>query len=267
MFNHLVWNDQDFREFFTADFSFVSSDLARLYGLPAPAEEFIKVAYPADSGRSGVLGHGSFLVLTSKPAETSPTSRGLFIRNQFLGQEVPPPPPGVDTTLPAITENAPLTNRQRLDIHLNNESCAGCHRLIDPIGLAFEQYNAIGVFQPKMTLQFSSRGDESRGRRPTMIELDLDTSGYIQGMENSAFSSPKELGRLLAESNACQKCIVKMLFRYALGREESAGEQQTLEDLLAKFRSSGYRFQELVVALVTSDAFLPPATAPPTPSP
>ena len=96
LFNHLVWRDQNFMEFFTANYTFVSTDLARLYGLPAPAEEFAKVEYPADSGRSGVLGHGSFLVLTSKPAETSPTARGLFVRNHFLGHEVPPPPPGVE---------------------------------------------------------------------------------------------------------------------------------------------------------------------------
>jgi Protein of unknown function (DUF1592)/Protein of unknown function (DUF1588)/Protein of unknown function (DUF1585)/Protein of unknown function (DUF1587)/Protein of unknown function (DUF1595) len=256
LFGHLVWRDQNFLEFFTANYTFVSTDLARLYGLPEPSEEFAKVEYPADSSRSGVLGHGSFLVLTSKPAETSPTARGLFVRNHFLGHEVPPPPPGVDTTLPSITENAPLTNRQRLDIHLNSEACAGCHRLIDPIGLAFEQYNAIGAFQPKMTLQFSARGDESRSRRPTMIELDLDTAGYIQGMENSTFSTPKELGRLLADSSACQKCIVKQLFRYCLGREETASDQPLIEDLLAKFRASGYRFKELIIALVTSDLFL-----------
>ncbi len=84
LFNHLVWDDQNFMEFFTASYTFVNPDLARLYGLPAPDEEFAKVEYPADSGRSGVLGHGSFLVLTSKPAETSPTARGLFVRNQFL---------------------------------------------------------------------------------------------------------------------------------------------------------------------------------------
>jgi hypothetical protein len=258
LFRHLVWHDQNFLEFFTADYTFISSDLARLYGLPAPSEEFARVAYPPDSGRSGILGHGTFLVLTSKPAETSPTSRGLFIRNHFFGQEVPPPPPGVDTTLPAITENAPLTNRQRLDIHLNSEACAGCHRLIDPIGVAFEQYNAIGAFQPKMTLQFSARGDEGRGRRPTMIELDLDTTGYIQGVENSEFKTPKELGRLLAESPACQKCIVKQLFRYAFGREEAPSDQPVIEDLLAKFRASGYRFRELVIAVVTSDPFLKP---------
>jgi hypothetical protein len=204
------------------------------------------------------LGHGSYLVLTSKPAETSPTSRGLFIRNHFLGQEVPPPPPGVDTTLPAVTEDAPLTNRQRLDIHLNSEACAGCHRLIDPIGFAFEQYNAIGAFQPKMTLQFSARGDESRGRRLAQVELDLDTTGYIQGVENSEFKTPQELGRLLADSPACQKCIVKHLFRYAFGREEDPSDQPVIEDLLAKFRSSGYRFRELVIAVVTSDPFLKP---------
>ena len=114
LFNHLVWGDRNFMEFFTADYTFVNADLARLYGLPAPAEEFAKVDYPADSGRSGVLGHGSFLVLTSKPAETSPTARGLFVRNHFLGQEIPPPPAGVNTVLPNVTEDAPMTNRQRL---------------------------------------------------------------------------------------------------------------------------------------------------------
>lgn len=256
LFNHLAWNDQNFMEFFTASYTFVNSDLARLYGLPAPDTEFGRVEYPADSTRAGILGHGSFLVSTSKPGETSPTARGLFVRNHFLGQEIPPPPPGVNATLPAITENAPLTNRQRLDVHLNSESCAGCHRLIDPIGFGFEQYNAIGVFQPKMSLVFANRGDEARGRRPTNIELDLDTSAYIQGVEDSNFSTPKELGRLLAENPACQKSIVKQVFRYALGREETAADDPAIEVLVAKFRSSGYRFRELVVALVTSDVFL-----------
>src|SRR4029453_8914911 len=73
LFNHLVWHDQNFLEFFTANYTFANADLARLYGLPAEGEDYSKVEYPADSGRSGVLGHGSFLVLTSKPAETSPT--------------------------------------------------------------------------------------------------------------------------------------------------------------------------------------------------
>lgn len=258
LFDHLVFSDQNFMEFFTADYTFISSDLARLYGLSEPAGEFARVAYPADSGRSGVLGHGSFLVLTSKPAETSPTARGLFIRNHFLGHEVPPPPPGVDTTLPNITEDAPRTNRQRLEIHLKDESCAACHRLIDPIGMAFEQFNAVGTFEEKMQLFFGSRG-AGAGARRAMIELDLDTSGYIQGMANSDFTSPKELGRLLAGSPASQKCIVKQLFRYAFGREETPSDQPVIETLLERFRDPGYRFRELIVALVTSDLFLQPA--------
>src|SRR5262249_4706378 len=158
---------------------------------------------------------------------TSPTARGLFVRNHFLGHEIPPPPPGVNAVLPNITENAPMTNRQRLDVHLNSESCSSCHRLIDPIGLGFERYNAIGAFQAKMMLQFQAarNSDEERGRRPATVELDVDPSGYIQGIEDSSFSSPKELGRLLAESRTCQRYIVKQLFRYAFGREETLNDQ------------------------------------------
>jgi hypothetical protein len=256
LFNHLVWGDRSFLEFFTADYTFVNPDLARLYGLPVPAEEFAKVAYPADSGRAGVLGHGSFLVLTSKPAETSPTARGLFVRNQFLAQEIPPPPAGLNAVLPVVTEDAPMTNRQRLAVHLNSESCAGCHRLIDPIGLSFEQYNAIGAFQKKMVLQFVvDREGGGRGRR-TMKELDVDPSGFIQGMEDSAFSTPRELGRLLAGSKTCQKAIVKQLFRYAFGRQETEKDQPAIDAMLAKFRDSGFRFRELIVAVATSDLFL-----------
>lgn len=257
LFNHLVWRDKNFMEFFTANYTFVSSDLARLYDMPAPAEEFAMVEYPADSGRSGVLGHGSFLVETSKPAETSPTARGLFIRNHFLGHEIPPPPPGVNAVLPALSESSPKTNRQRLDIHLNSESCAGCHKLIDPIGLGFEQYNAIGAFQKKMALQFpASRADEQKGRRSMTIELEIDTSGFIQGLENSEFSTPRELGKILAESKTCQKNITKQLFRYGFGRQETVNDLPVLDTMFETFRDSGFRFRELVIALVTSDLFL-----------
>ena len=93
-------------------------------------------------------------------------------------------------------------------------------------------------------------------RRSTTIELDVDASGYIQGIEDSEFSTPKQLGRLLAESKTCQKCIVKQLFRYAFGREETPNDQPVIDDLLEEFRGSGFRFRELIVALVTSDLFL-----------
>jgi hypothetical protein len=250
LFHHLVWEDRDFREFFTADYTFINSDLARLYDLPAPDEDFALVKYPADSGRAGVLGHGAFLVATSKPAETSPTERGLFIRNHFLGHEVPPPPPGVNTMLPDITQDAPQTNRQRLQVHLNSEACSNCHRLIDPIGFGFEQYDAAGKFQKKTSLRFGDR------RNPVTVELDVDTSAYIQGIDDSTFSTPKELGRILAANESCQKCIVKQLFRYAFGREELPGDQPVIDKMLVRFRDSGFRFRELIIALVTSKLFL-----------
>ena len=252
LFQNLVWNDQNFMEFFTADYTFINAELAKLYGLPEPAEEYARVAYGASSGRAGVLGHGSFLVATSNPAETSPTSRGLFVRNQFLGQEVPAPPPGVNTSLPELTVEAPLTNRQRLAVHLNSESCASCHRLIDPIGLGFEQYNSIGAFEEKMLVRSGGR----RGAPSTMVELAIDTTAHIQGLENSEFSTPKELGRILAQSKTCQKCIVKQLFRYAFGRQETGSDQPVIDAVFEKFRDSDFRFRELIVAIATSDLFL-----------
>jgi len=87
-------------------------------------------------------------------------------------------------------------------------------------------------------------------------ELDVDTSGFIQGMEDSEFSTPRELGRLLAESKTCQKAVVKQLFRYAFGRQETVSDQPTIDALVERFRKSGFRFRELIVALVTSELFL-----------
>jgi hypothetical protein len=257
LFNYLVWEDRDFREFFTANYTFVSSDLSRLYGLPVPPQEYARVEYPPDSGRAGVLGHASILTLTSKPSDTSPTERGLFVRSHFLCHEVPPPPPGVNTALPETTEDKPMTNRDRLAIHLNSEACAGCHRLVDPIGLGFEQYDAIGAFRKELTLNFrSDYDDEDERPKNVEIKLPIDSSAHVQGIANSEFSTPKELGAILAADGSCQKCIVKQVFRYAFGREETAADQAAIEGILKAFQGSGYRFRELLVALITSKPFL-----------
>jgi hypothetical protein len=259
LFNHLVWEDGDFREFFTADYTYLSTDLARLYGVPAPPEEFARVSYPPESGRAGVLGHASLLTLTSKPSDTSPTERGLFIRDHFLCHDVPPPPPGVNTALPVVTDAKPMTNRERLGVHLNSEACASCHRLIDPIGLGFEQYDAIGAFREQLTLSFRSEYEDDDGdQRPERIEvnLPLDTTAHVQGIEGSEFATPKELGRILAADSGCQKCIVKKMFRYAFGREETVADQPAIEGILKAFQDSGFHFRELIVALVASKPFL-----------
>src|SRR2546426_6129908 len=118
--------------FLAADYCFLTAVLAAFYGIPAPAIEFDRVPFPDESQRAGLLGQGTLLTLTSKPDDTSPTSRGLFVREQFLCQHVAEPPPGVNTNLPPVTEAKPQTNRERMGIHLFNESCSVCHKLIDP---------------------------------------------------------------------------------------------------------------------------------------
>ena len=101
-----------------------------------------------------------------------------------------------------------------------------------------------------MNLKFGSRD------KPLIKELDLDTSAFVQGIPKSEFSRPKELGKLLAKSETCQRCIVKQYFRYAFGREESPADQPILDAAFEKFRDSGFRFRELIMAVVTSKLFL-----------
>src|SRR5262245_46958350 len=103
LLGHLVWDDGNFMEAFTADYSFLNSDLSSVYGVPAPSGEFERVNFPAASHRAGLLGQASFLSSNAGPVETSPTARGTFVREQFLCQHVPNPPPGVNTEVPEPT--------------------------------------------------------------------------------------------------------------------------------------------------------------------
>jgi len=109
LFRSLVWQDGNFLDFFKADYAYLSPELAKLYGLPSPREPWARVDFGAGSPRAGIIGQGTFLALTSKPADTSPTERGLFVREHFLCQVVPPPPAGVNTTLPPVTDEKPTT--------------------------------------------------------------------------------------------------------------------------------------------------------------
>jgi hypothetical protein len=251
-----VWNGRNFLDVFTANYAFVNSDLASLYNIPAPAGEFERVEFPADSDRAGVAGAGSFLMLTSKPGETSPTARGLFVREQFLCQHVPDPPPGVNTNLPPLQEEKPMTIRERLGEHVSNPSCASCHNLIDPIGFGLERFDAIGRRMEKVRVTVPlSRAD--RDKKPVSVELPIDSSGRIAGIANSEFSSPKELGRVLAASPQCQECVVKQLFRYQAGRLESIADREIIRRSFDEFRASQFRFKQLIIAIAKWTEFPP----------
>jgi len=253
LLQHLVWNDGNFMEAFTADYSFLNSDLAGVYGLPAPPGEFERVGFPASSHRAGLLGQASFLSSNAGPVETSPTARGIFVREQFLCQHVPNPPPGVNTEVPEPTIERPLARRQRMQAHVENPTCASCHRLMDPIGFGLENYDAIGQWRDNEVIEFEGG---RRGTPATKVELPIDRKGEIAGLANGVFSDPKQIGRLLADSRACQECIVKQVFRYAFGRPETPADRETVRTAYTVFRDSGFRFKELLVALVRSPQFL-----------
>jgi hypothetical protein len=249
----LVWSDRNFMDLFTANYGYVSADLASIYRVPPPTKEFERMPFPAGSERAGILGQTLFLAQTAKPEESSPTARGLFVREQFLCQHVPDPPAGVNTNLPPVTEAKPQTNRDRMSEHATNPSCATCHKLIDPIGFGLEKFDAVGARRDKFTLQFGApRGEGGGGRRPApkTVSLDIDGSGFVTGIPDSQFSSPAQLGEVLAKSAQCQECVVKKYFRYVSGRLETPADRPLIRNLTESFRKSQFRFKELVVNLM-----------------
>ncbi len=251
----LVWNDRNFMDLFTAKYGYVSAELAPIYKVPPPAKEFARIDFTPESERAGLLGQTLFLALTAKPEDSSPTARGLFVREQFLCQHVPDPPAGVNTNLPPVTEARPQTNRDRMSEHATNPSCATCHKLIDPIGFGLEKFDAVGARREKFTLTFlSGRGEDEEGKKrrqpPKTIDLDINAKGYVTGIPDSQFSSPAELGAALAKSTPCQECVVKQYFRYISGRLETPADRPAIHKLLSDFRNSQFRFKEFIVSLM-----------------
>jgi hypothetical protein len=258
----LVWNDRNFMGLFTANYGYANGDLAAIYGVEPPSKEFDRVSFPAGSERAGLLGQALFLAITAKPEDSSPTARGLFVREQFLCQHVPEPPAGVNTNLPPFTEERPQTNRDRMSEHATNPSCATCHKLIDPIGFGLERFDAIGAKREKFELQFAEPREEGRRRRQMKtVELEIDPAGYVAGISDSEFSSPSELGAVLAKSEQCQECIVKQYFRYTFGRMETPADRPLIRKVLEAFEKSEFRFKELIVALMRERALLEPGEA------
>jgi hypothetical protein len=151
-----------------------------------------------------------------------------------------------------VTEAKPQTNRDRMSEHATNPSCATCHKLIDPIGFGLEKFDAVGARRDQFSLQFRSAGGKGgggRGMAPKTVSLNLDTAGNVAGIPDSQFSSPAELGAVLAKSAQCQECMVKQYFRYTAGRMETPADRPLILDAVAEFRKSQFQFQELIVSL------------------
>ncbi len=230
--------DGDLREILDSRTSFVNAELARLYQIPGEVPEtgFTKIEQPDNSPRAGLLTSGAFLALNAHATVTSPTYRGRFIRQYLLCQEIPPPPAGVNTTLPAGDPNTqPETLRQRIErLHLQQPTCAGCHNLMDPLGFSLESFDAIGAY------------------RTTENGLPIDTRGELDGAK---FSNARQLAGILRDRTDVAACISRLTYRYASGHLESMGEKRVLKSLSDAFADSGFSFQHLVLDIVTSDGF------------
>ncbi|MBM4292419.1 MAG: DUF1592 domain-containing protein [Deltaproteobacteria bacterium] len=229
-------DDADLRDALTTPETFLTPRLAALYGVPAPAREgFARVTLPAWAGRAGLLGQASILSLFAHANSSSATLRGKFVRTVLLCQEIPPPPVGVNTAIPEPSGEA-RTLRERVREHLESPSCAGCHGLLDPIGLALERFDGVGRWR-----------DRDNGAL-------IDASGELDGVP---FDDALGLGRAVRAHPAFGPCVARTLTRYAAGRAATEEEGPLVEDLAARFAALGYRLKPLLLEVVMSPLFLP----------
>jgi hypothetical protein len=232
-------HDEDFRGVFNARSTFLNAELARLYGVPMAAGTtgFVRMELPEGTGRGGILTAAGVLALTAHPNATSPTARGRYVRERLLCERVPDPPGNVNLDLGEADGGVTPTLRERLERHRRDPACAGCHARTDPVGLGFEDFDALGA------------------RRATEGGRPVDARGDLDGQR---FDGARALGALLARDGRVARCITRQLFRYAsarIDRAADAGEQGLLDALTARFAASGYRFQALLVETVASEGF------------
>lgn len=241
---HVLWTgDHKLSTLLTTPVAFVTPALAAIYGVSAPgasATAPAMVTLPDGQGRSGILTQASFLAVQAHPDQTSPVLRGKFVRAKLMCQ--PPPPPPADANISVPDVSAAKTARDRFAGHLSaGTSCNGCHQLMDPIGLTFEKFDAVGSY------------------RETENRVAIDVSGNVSGATdpalNGTFNGVRELGARLAASDQVRDCMAVQWFRYGAGRNEEVPDGCSLSGLQDAFAASGGDLDELFVALTQTDAF------------
>jgi hypothetical protein len=223
-------------ELLSAPYTFVNGDLARHYGVTGPTgAAYERVFMP---GRSGILTQG-MLLAHDKPTRSSIVRRGLKIRLDLLCDRVPAPPNDVQLNLEALGDG--LTQRERLEQHRTAPSCAGCHTLMDPIGVVFEGFDAMG----------RARSEDESGEA-------VDTSSAITATRdlNGPVADAAALGQALANSQQVRDCYVTQSFRFFYGRDYTSADQCSMAELSIAFRDSKQSLSELIVALTQTDQFL-----------
>ena len=240
---HLVVRKGDYRDLFTTRDTFISPGVAAIYGLKA-SPNWSPYTFPADAPRAGVLTQVSFLAVHAHPGRSSPTLRGKAMREILLCQPVPPPPPNVDFSAVEDPKSPFKTVRERINFHQKNPACAGCHKIMDPMGLALENFDGVGRYR-----------DTERG-------APIDVSGTLDG---KSFKDVAGLGKVLHDHPALTACLVKRAYAYGSGGPSTAADKDKLEYFNARFAAVGYTLPGLLRTIALSNAFshviAPPAPA------
>ena len=232
----LITQHGDYRDLFTTRKTFLSRPLGLIYRLPVESRTGFEVrVFPEGDPHTGLLTQVSFLALHSHPGRSSPTLRGKAVRELILCQTVPAPPANVNFSIVQDTNNPNFrTARDRLTAHRSNPTCAGCHKIMDPIGLGLETFDGAGQL----------RADENGAP--------IDASGEIDGLP---FKDAASLGNALHDDPATPACLVTDIYRYASGHDPLPGEKEWMGFLQKQFAADGYRLPELLRRIAVSDDF------------
>jgi hypothetical protein len=243
-FDSLVREDRSVLDLLTADYTFVNERIARHYGIPnVTGPAFRRVSLP--DYRRGILGHGSILVLTSVADRTSPVMRGKWVMEVLLGSPPPAPPPNVppfDATKAAVGGKL-LSVRERMEEHRRNPACTSCHRVIDPLGLALDNFDVTGKWRIKDN------------------EVPIDATGQLyDGTEMSGPAGLREA--LLKHQDAVLASFTERLLTFALGRRLSASDMPAVRAIVRGGARDGHRMSAFVLGVVRSAAFQSTTGAP-----
>ncbi|MDH3223569.1 MAG: DUF1592 domain-containing protein [Gemmatimonadota bacterium] len=239
LFDHLVHNDGSVLELLTADYTFVNERLARHYGIPGiTGPEFRQVAY-GDLPRRGLLGHGSILTLTSHANRTSPVLRGKWVMEVLMGSPPPPPPPDVPELDDgdAVEDGRMLTVRERMEQHRANPTCNSCHRVIDPIGLALENFDVTGAWRIK------------DAGNPVDPVGELYDGSEIRGVDDLREA-------LLLRADVVLGTFTENLMAYALGRRVEYYDMPVVRSIIRDAAKKDHAVSAYIKGVATSAPFL-----------
>jgi len=238
-FNSIVREDRNVVDLMTADYTFLNERLAKHYGISNVYGTHFRRVTLTDDTRRGLLGKGALLMVTSHPNRTSPVQRGKWILENVLGSP-PPPPPDVVPPFPEDTEaRKPASVRERMEQHRRNPACASCHRMIDPAGLALENFDATGGWRTR-----------DGGTRGTPV----DASGQL--VDGTPINGVVELRQaLVREPDTFVRTTTEKLLTYALGRGLTAADMPAVRTIARDAQRDNYRFSSIVLGIVKSVPF------------